>query len=73
LSAQDIASSVSAPAGDSGAVIFKQIDDSSAAAVGMIIGAGGLLTYAFPLQPALEVFRCRLFSGSAAKRAERPS
>jgi Peptidase family S64 len=57
--------------GDSGAIIFKQVNDTTAAVVGMIFAGGGRSTYAFPLQPSLEALRCRLFTG-VKRRNEQP-
>jgi hypothetical protein len=55
--------------GDSGSLIFKRNDDATVDAVGMILGSLGLKTYGFPIQPVLETYRCRLFTGSRGRES----
>lgn len=54
--------------GDSGSIIFKRRNDLVVDVVGMIFGSAGLTTYAFPVRPVLDSFRCRLFAGARKKQ-----
>ena len=59
--------------GDSGGIVFKRRDDATADVVGMIFGSAGQTTYAFPLRPVLDSFRCRLFAGARKRDRPRPA
>jgi hypothetical protein len=57
--------------GDSGGIVFKRNGNGTASVVGMIFGSGGITTYAFPLNPVLDSFRCRLFVGNRKREGRR--